>query len=164
MGIDELENQVNDFIENRASLTEIYELLYLCVLNKSSRALSLVIGMARADYDGFTYNLQLKYPAIASSLYWEEDGIERISSMAIDIQKSKVVTPVCEVLSLAIKGNLKNMLFVEKNTTLYTTLDFSNEKYYTAKFKSKAKESLINVFVNLNKDISLPISVLNSVL
>jgi len=164
MKIEELEGFVNSFIKERASKNELYEILISCINNASHKALDLVVILGESDYDGFTYNFELKYPSLVTTLFWGEIGIEKITEMAINKQKTKDVKIVAEILSYAIRGKLDELNFIDKESEVFQKLNFSNKKYQSESFKAKAKESLINLMVNLDKDISFPVSILNSVL
>jgi len=159
-----LENSVADFIANKRSLIDINELLYHCVLENSVESLSLVIELAKQDYNDFTYNFELKFTSFASALYWEKQGVDRIVSVAMGEQKRKEIRMICEILSHCIKGSLYNLPFIKNDTKLFNLLDFKGSKYDSDEFKGYCKEGLIKIMVNIEQDIVLPISIFNSLL
>lgn len=156
-----IQNEVVEFIKNKASLTGINKLLFECL---NANELRLVVQLFESDYDGFTHNFELKYPAAAATLYWKEEGVEKLVEMAIQKQKSKDVRIVAEILSYAVRGKLNELPFIDMQSDAFKLVNFADASYQDENFKSKAKEQLIKLMVNLEKDISFPQSVLNSVL
>ncbi len=83
MSIADIKRITENFIENSVSKDELESLLLILVKEGSLDSLELVCNLSECDYDGFTYNRELKYISSLTTLNWGKVGVRGVENLAI---------------------------------------------------------------------------------
>lgn len=103
--------RVEEFISGPRSRDGLATLLRDCVLDGGLEALTSVCRLYEDMYDGITFNMEVKGPAAAALLAWENNGLLALTEAAKRTPTGKNSGLAMQFLAMAASGDVPNRFF-----------------------------------------------------
>ncbi len=160
-----MKERVDKFLKGEGGMDSMEAILTDLVKDKKTESLKFVIKMAEDDYGGITYKDEFQNFALLASLNWHIEGIEGLTSMAIKNPSYRNLLNVSNLFSHLAASKLEfytyyNSLRVRSPISFLDIKELSSSE----DVKLKAREGLVQIAREVEKDDLFPIGLFNHTL
>lgn len=152
-------NMLKDKVEwhiNNCSPTDLSRMIIELYGINNEEALSHVIMLSLCDFGGITHKVEYQNIAALGTLHWGINGLKQLTKATIDKGDFRALSNISRLISHISSKTLNDFLFSKFNFDSIKSLELKSDRYKEAKWIITAKECLITLAREAEKDDKFP--------
>lgn len=158
-------NTLKDKVEwhiNNGSLEDLSKIIVELYDLNNDEALSHVIMLSLCDFGGITQKMDYQNIAALGTLHWGINGLKKLTKATIDKGGFRALNNISRLISHISSKTLNDFLFSKFNFDSIIKLDLVSDKYKDDEWIIAAKECLITLASEAEKDDKFPIGLMQN--